>query len=88
MFVFICLPAACFVFRKQFIKKGESKWAGYSGFTGFAVPVAFILAAIGFKQVACFVSFAGVFQRITLIIGFAWIAILPFYFFRNTSSKP
>jgi hypothetical protein len=83
MFVFICLPWACFVFRKQFNMKGEKRWARYSAFTGFAVIIAFILAAIGFKQVVGFVNVAGVFQRLTLIIGFAWIAMLPAYFIKT-----
>jgi hypothetical protein len=76
MFVFVCLPWACFIFRRRFIQNGDKGWASYSGFTGFAMPLAFVITAIGFKQVAWFADYAGAFQRLTLIIGFTWIALL------------
>jgi len=76
MLVFICLPWACFVFRKRFIKAGKHGWATYSAFTGFAVTVTFILASIGFKQITGFVNFAGLFQRLCILTGLAWITFL------------
>ncbi|MGD8404994.1 MAG: hypothetical protein PVJ21_15135 [Anaerolineales bacterium] len=33
------------------------------------------LARLGFKQMAGFVDFAGLFQRLSLIIEFTWIAL-------------
>ena len=63
MLVFVCLPWACFVFRKHFAASLEHGWATYSALTGFTMIIAFIIASIGFKQLAGFVDFAGVFQR-------------------------
>jgi hypothetical protein len=79
MLVFICLPAACFVFRKRFIAAGKKAWARYSVFTGFAIIVTFIFTSMGFKQVAPFVDFAGLLQRLCIAFGWAWIMLFSFH---------
>jgi Protein of unknown function (DUF998) len=79
MLVFICLPWACFIFRRRFIKTHNRGWATYSAFTGFVVIVTFILASIGFKQTTGFVNFAGLFQRLCILTGLAWITSLSLH---------
>ena len=74
--VFLGLPIACFVFRKQFARLRESGWANYSALAGFAMFAIFFLARLGFKQIGGFADFAGLFQRLSLIVGFTWIALL------------
>lgn len=80
MLVFICLPWACFVFRKHFITKDKKEWANYSTFTGYAMIAAFIITSMGFKQLSGFVNYAGLFQRICIAIGWTWLTLLSFHF--------
>ena len=82
MLVFVCLPWACFVFRKRFLATGEHGWATYSGFTGFAMIATFIITSMGFKQLSGFVDFAGVFQRLCVAIGWTWITLLSLHLLR------
>jgi hypothetical protein len=79
IFVFICSPIVCFKFRSRFKESGENGWATYSLFSGIGILISFFLAAIGFKQTPGFVEVAGVFQRLSIIIGFAWITMLAFH---------
>lgn len=76
MFVFICLPWACFVFRKYFISKDKKALANYSALTGYAMIVAFIITSMGFKQISGFVNYAGLFQRLCISIGWTWMTLL------------
>jgi len=84
IFVFICLPIACFKFRNRFKESGEKRWATYSLISQTGMLVAFILAAMGFKQIDEFVNVAGVFQRLCHIIGFAWLMMLALYIIKAT----
>jgi hypothetical protein len=77
--VFVFLPIACFKFRKRFLQLGETGWATYTAFTGFAMPVVFVLTSLGFKQVPGFVEFAGLTQRLTLVIGWTWLTLLSIH---------
>lgn len=79
MLVFICLPWACFVFRKYFIANHKKKWANYSAFTGFTFIGTFVLASMGFKQLSGFVNYAGLFQRICIAIGWTWMTLLSLH---------
>ena len=74
--VFLGLPAACFVFARLFARWGEHKWAIYSVVTGIAFVVMFVVTSAGFAQVEGLVNHAGLFQRITLTIGWAWVTLL------------
>ncbi len=85
--VFVCLPSACFVFSRRFIARGEQGWAHYSVISGIAMIVAFIVTSIGFKQVSGFVDFAGVFQRLTITIGWIWITLLALHFLQNEGGR-
>lgn len=79
MLVFICLPWACFVFRKYFIAKGKKGWANYSAFTGYAMIATFIFTSMGFKQLSGFVNYAGMFQRLCVSIGWTWMTLLSLH---------
>ncbi len=77
LIAFISLPAACFVLARRFA--GDPAWRGwafYSIATGILVVVFFILTDV--------VEFlnpngpAGFFQRLSIIIGWGWIALLAF----------
>ena len=43
----------------------------------------FILAGIGFKQVEGLVDYAGIFQRLSIIIGWTWISLLSLKVYKN-----
>jgi len=86
--VFACLPSACFVFRRRFIATGEQGWATYSGISGIAMIVFFTLTSMGFKQLPGFADFAGVFQRLTITIGWVWITLLALHFYAPVQKRP
>jgi len=87
MLVFVCLPWACFNFRKKFISKGENRWANYSSFTGYAFIAAFIIASMGFKQLSGFVNFAGLFQRLCIAFGWLWLTLLSLHVLRTNDQS-
>jgi hypothetical protein len=78
-FVFLGLPSACFVFARLFARLGVRNWANYSAITGIAFVVMFIVTSAAFAQVEGLVNYAGLFQRITLTIGWAWLTLLAIY---------
>jgi uncharacterized protein DUF998 len=82
--VFLGLPAACFVFARQFARLGERGWVVYSVLSGIGMFATFVLAGMGFRQVPGFTDFAGVFQRLSLIIGLGWIALLAVHLLRDS----
>lgn len=77
--VFLGLPGACFVLARLFGRWGERRWAIYSVVTGIAFVVMFIVTSAGFAQVEGLVNYAGLFQRITLTIGWVWLTLLAVY---------
>jgi hypothetical protein len=83
--VFFCLPAACLVFRRRLIATGERGWAAYSAFTGIAMFVTFVLAGMGFKQFSTLVNLAGVFQRLSIAIGWSWITLIAIHLMKTTA---
>jgi hypothetical protein len=74
--VLAALPAACLVFSRRFAARGERGWALYSAASGVLFAVGFILASAGFNQVGSLVDVAGLLQRIAIIVGRAWLALL------------
>ena len=81
---FIALPAVCFVLARRFA--GDPAWRGwvfYSIATGILVIVFFIttdlVASLGPNAPA------GLFQRLSIITGWGWIALLAL---RLMSKKP
>ena len=47
--------------------------------TGIAFIVMLVITSAGFAQVEGLVNYAGLFQRITLTIGWAWLTLLAIY---------
>ncbi|MEQ4304762.1 DUF998 domain-containing protein [Plantactinospora sp. B6F1] len=76
LFAFPALAAACFVFTRRFVGERRHGWASYSALTGLAFLAGDILASAGFAQVAGLVGLAGLFQRITVVIGLLWLTLL------------
>jgi hypothetical protein len=82
-FVFLGLPIGCFVFARFFTRQGQRRWAIYSMITGVAFIVMFVITSAGFAQVQGLVNYAGLFQRITLTTGWAWLTLLVIYMLKT-----
>jgi hypothetical membrane protein len=75
-FVFLGLPIACVVFARHFARWDERSWAVYSLATAVAFVMLFVVTSMGFGQVARLADYAGLLQRITLTVGWAWLTLL------------
>ncbi|HLO29075.1 MAG TPA: DUF998 domain-containing protein [Anaerolineales bacterium] len=84
--VFLGLPFACFIFGRWFARLGKRGWAVYSVLSGILMFAFFVLAGMGFSQVPGFADFAGVYQRLSLIFGLGWIALLALHLLKNRAS--
>lgn len=83
-FVF-ALPVACFVFARLFAREGEHHWAVYSWITAIAFILIYLIAMAGFLQVDGLPAYAGFFQRVSMMIGLTWMALLPIYLLKSAS---
>lgn len=77
--VFLGLPLACFVFARRFALLYRRGWAIYSALSGVGILAAFVLAAIGFNQTPGFVALAGLYQRLSIGIGWLWLTLLALH---------
>jgi hypothetical protein len=77
--VFFGIPGAGFSFARFFARNGERTWAAYSRFTAVAFLTMFVIGSLGFAQVELFVKYAGLLQRITLLIGLTWLTLLSIH---------
>ena len=85
--VFFGAPGAAFSLGSMFAKNGEWAWATYSRVTAIAFIVMFVLTSIGFAQVEPLVKYAGLLQRITLLIGLTWMTLLPLHLLNSLSKS-
>src|SRR4026209_237200 len=85
--VFFGIPGADFSLGGLFAKNGERTWATYSRGTAIAFIAMFVLTSIGFAQVEPLVKYAGLLQRITLLIGLTWMTVLPLHLLKSQSES-
>ncbi|MGN9843934.1 DUF998 domain-containing protein [Nonomuraea sp. H19] len=85
LLVFAALTGACFVFARRFAGWGERGWALYSAATGALVAIGFFLSGQAFAQVAGLAEIGGLLQRLTIAVGWAWLALLAVHL-RNAGS--
>lgn len=71
--VFTALPAACFVVA---YRTRRTAFGRYSLVSGLGMILFFVLTSVGFAQNPALVGIGGLLQRITLLIGFGWLAAL------------
>ena len=74
--VFLGLPAAALACSRRFWRTGHRGLGLYSAATAITMPGAMALAAGGFGQSPRLVSLGGLFQRASIITGFAWLTVL------------
>ncbi|HSJ46560.1 MAG TPA: DUF998 domain-containing protein [Euzebyales bacterium] len=82
--VFGGLPAACFVFARWFSRSGQRPWAAYSTATGVFFVVGVVLASLAFGQIESLVASGGLFQRVTLTVGWTWLTLLAVHVLQTT----
>ena len=74
MFFFVGIPSACISFARIFAVEKQHAWEMWSRVASIAMIVAFVLAAIGFKQTGGFVGFVGLFQRLSITVAMTWVS--------------
>lgn len=74
--VFTLLPAAMLVMARRFRRAGERAWAVLSALCAPVFFACFVIAAIGFGQHPMLMPYAGLWQRLALIVGLGWLALL------------
>jgi len=84
IFVFTCAPIVIFKMRRRFTEADRKGWAAYSFLSAISMIGFFMLAGAGFRQTPNLVEFAGVFQRVTIIIGFSWLTALSVFIINNS----
>ena len=72
---FLGLPAAALLFAWSF-RTDDHRWAGYSAGSAVIMLVTFVLASAAFSQVPSLVDHGGLFQRVSVTVGFAWLTAL------------
>lgn len=70
-FVFLGMPTAFIIEARR----GPRVWAAYSGATCAAFLGSFIASSAGFAQSAGLSGVGGLFQRLALCTGFAWVTV-------------
>ena len=86
--VFLGLPIACLVFARFFGRQGDRNWSRYSLWSGVGMFAVFFVARLGFRLLPTYPGLAanfGLLQRITLLIGFAWLTLLAIHMMKAPS---
>jgi Protein of unknown function (DUF998) len=82
--VFIGLPIACFVLAREFAGWRDRVWATYSAVTGLVLTIGVVLLLIGFNGSGGLSDEAGLIQRVWIVVGWGWIALLAVHMLRST----
>jgi hypothetical protein len=78
--VFLGLPIACSVMAYRFARAGRKGWASYSIGTVAAYLTCFVLTSMALAQPpALLPPVGGLLQRLTIVIGWAWLTALAFH---------
>ncbi|WP_432993567.1 DUF998 domain-containing protein [Dactylosporangium sp. CA-233914] len=73
---FVALIAAMFVLAYAYARRRTRIWSAYSALSGIATLTLFTLTTIGFAQVGPFAATAGLLQRLTVTVGWLWLALI------------
>ena len=74
--VFTVLPAAMIVMARHFHRAGDRVWTLLSAAAAPVFFACFVLASVGFGQNPLLMPYAGLWQRLALIIGLGWLGLL------------
>lgn len=79
---FASVPLASWALTRRFAGARQWGWAIYSVLSGALFLVLFFVCSAGFSQVEGLVDVAGLVQRVTVVIGFAWITAVSLHLLR------
>jgi Protein of unknown function (DUF998) len=71
--IFLGLPAAALICGSRSWRSGQRGFGLYSAGTAVVMPAAMAVAGAGFGQSPKLVGLGGLFQRVAIITGFAWL---------------
>ncbi len=81
--VFLGLPVAALAVGSRSWRAGQRSFGGYSVATAVTMLATTLLAGAGFGQSPRLVNLAGLFQRASIVTGFAWLTALSARAFRR-----
>ncbi len=84
--VFAGLPSAALVTGWRSWRAGQRRFGLYSVGTAVTMLATMVLAGAGFGQSPRLVNLAGLFQRVSIITGFAWLTALSARALRRTAA--
>jgi Protein of unknown function (DUF998) len=85
--VFLGLPAAALDCGWRSWRAGQRTFALYSAGTAVTMTVTTALASAGFSQAPRFARLGGLFQRASIVTGFAWLAALSARALQNAPGR-
>jgi len=80
---FCILPASSFVMACQFCKWQQKGWAIYSVISGMGALFFFFLLANAIDQSHGSIGYAGLYERISIVIGLGWLSVLAMKLLRT-----
>jgi hypothetical protein len=87
--VFLSLTALTFVLARRFGgEPARRAWTWYSLATGLLVPATFVISAALYDFATQTGHYHGLFQRISLAIGFGWLGVLTLRLLRDHANSP
>jgi hypothetical protein len=86
--VFVGMPAAALACASRSWRAGERRFGLYSAGTAVTMLTTMALAGAGFGQSPRLVNLGGLFQRVSIITGFAWLTALSARALRRTRTTP
>ncbi|MFC6086925.1 DUF998 domain-containing protein [Sphaerisporangium aureirubrum] len=81
--VFLALPIACVVLAVRFFGARSIGWGVYSLVTPVLFLAAFFLASLGFSGVEGLIDAGGMYQRISIVIGWGYLSLLALHLLRS-----
>ena len=76
------LSAAAFLYARHFARSGDTGWAASSALTGAVVPSGLLLFGHAMSQETGLGRVAGLIQRLTIAVGWGWMASAAMHFLR------
>lgn len=85
--VFLGLPVACAVMARRFAVTGRRAWSAYSAATAVLFVAAFVLTSSALARPPAVPAVGGLLQRVTLLIGWIWLAAVALHLRRKPLSS-
>jgi hypothetical membrane protein len=74
------LPVACILMARRWFGSGEPRWAAYSLASGMVMLVLYAATSTSPGTAGLYPEAAGLLQRLSLLVGLAWVAALSIRF--------